>query len=361
MWTKILNAVAAEAGVRATATETVGTAGGHARNDVPPSSPCKSVTFNGHAAVHKYFDGDSFESLHPENGTTFVGSPTSTSGGTSRDKNSVNERSMRDSTIFAHLWADCIGDNTCAAFAGGESSSLPDGMNGEIIDALDPAPSLFQEQPASSPQCSQHHLGPWERLVSALRDERGIDVTRLLSLHEYVLLEREVTDWLDGAEGRQRAELRPGKGMAERLALAADAALHQKDTPSAATPEKPCGVAASQGGARGGGQSAAMGSTATAGTATAAEEGHSGGIPNHGRRRLPVEESHFPMVVVAGGPSKADAETRVLTATAGGKSEGSEAGTTASKPNKSLDRQLDLFGVALDAHKASTSLSTLCV
>lgn len=205
--------------------------------------------------------------------------------------------------------------------------------------------------------------------MGALRDERGIDVSRLLNVHEYVLLEREVADWVRRAQGGQGQGLGlgRGKGMAERLALAADAALHQKGAMSAATPERPRGVAASQDGARGGGESAVE-STATA-AAAAAEEGHRGGIPNASRRHLPVAAVQFPMVVVEGGPSSTaersghglntgDAASRVPTAATGGAGEGTGARTATSRPQKSLDRQLDLLGVALDAHEVCTAGAT---
>lgn len=393
MWTKILNAVTAGAGTEtgASAVEAAAAAGGRPQNNhISPSSPCQRVTFGGDAAAaHSRSDGDPFdEPLPAENGTTFLAPPpaTSISGGRTPFRGNHNvdvdegSSSKRNSAaIFARLWGECIGDDTCAAFARSEeektSTSAPGGgteNDDRTINTLHhPAPSssssprLPQEQAASSPPHSSyhHHLGPWERLVSALRDDRGIDVSRLLSGHECFLLEREVTDWINRAQGRQRAGPGRGKGMAERLALAAGAALHnQKGAMSAAaaaaTPERPRGGAASRDGARGGSDDETaddFGSTAMASTAAAVEEGHRGGIPNHSRRRLPAEDSHFPMVVVEEVASdKGDAVSRVPMATAGGESEGSGAGTAAvsrSQKKKSSDRPLDLLGVALDAHE----------
>lgn len=373
MWAKLLNAVTAGAGTGASAADTSAKAGGRTQNHISPSSLCKRVTSNGDAAAHSRSDGDSFDELFPpENGTMFSSPPGSTSGGRApfRDSHNVDGGSNRNSaTIFAHLWGGCIGDDTCAAFACSEKnpSTLPGGTeNDDEANALHPASSSQppQEQPASPPRSSHHHhLGPWERLVGALRDDRGIDVSRLLSDHEFFLLEREVTDWINRAQGRQRAEPGRGKGMAERLALAAGAALHQKGTMSAAaTPERPHDGAALPDGARGGGggETADVGSTATATAATAAavEEGHRGGIPNHSRRHLPVEDVHFPMVVVEEGSNKGDAASRIPTATAGGESDGSGAGTTASRPQKIRDRPLDLLGVASDAHEVCAAASS---
>lgn len=366
MWAKLLSLATSGgtgAGAGAGAVAPTATADSGNKNGVFPCSPIKSVTFNGGdssssssgTAPYLRPDSKAFEGFSRDDNNNNTASdmrPAAAPFPRSTDNPSDDWSGPPSSVVFARLWAECIGDDTCAAFASDDSCSTPGGTDGKTRTHDGPETPSPRHQHAPPPLSTSHrHLGPWERLVAVLRNEQGIDVSRALTTHEQILLEREVADWLQRVEGRNGQGLGQGKGMAERLASAAAAVLGQKEAVPTAAPERPHDIRA--------GETTAM----AAGASPAAAEGShnnisSGGIPNNSRRRLSVGGFEFPAVVVEGyyPPETATerAGSRGPSATAGDAGKG--AGTAMSGSKKKPGRQLDLRGVALDAHEVCAFL-----
>lgn len=339
------------------------TAGGDYENGTFPYLPGKSVTFNdgdgrfGGTDTYLQSDSKACEGFSHDNSPAFDALSAAASFSQTADNQSDGGSGPRSSTVFARLWAECIGDETCAAFASDASSNLrgTDGQTRTHSGGHETKPPREQHPPSQS-LLNHRHLGPWERLVAVLMNERGVDVSRALTAHEQILLEREVADWLQLVQGRKGREQGPGKGMAERLASAAAAALHQEEAVPPAACERPAGSRTNH----------------PAGNAAASEENRSnGGIPNVGRRKLSVVGLEFPAVVVEGSPSPAEGRPEKSTeragdggpsATAAGEAgEGMGTGTATSGSNNTPERQLDLRGVALDAHEVCAVVSEVAL
>ncbi|CAM9952189.1 unnamed protein product, partial [Scytosiphon promiscuus] len=383
IWSKLLDTVTkgrAKTGATATA---FNAASHHGWNRSSPRSPGKNVTFtgvdNGGAGGSPHTGDSALGSLsgrddrNRPNGNNCL----SASGALATDhegRNACSDQSYRrSSVIFARLWAECVGDDTCAAFAD-DSCSMLSSMD-ENACVVDSTPSSQEEQQEQDkvhhaiPSLSKHQdAGPWERLIAALRNDRGIDISQIMSGHERTLLEREVADWLCRANGQDAQGLGPGKGMAERLASAAAVALHQDVTATGLELERSHDVAALPDGASlcagtGGDERKTMGETMTA----VSEATLGAGASNASPKRLSVGGLDFPAVVVeepAMLPAHArrDRETNVNDAairppsiSAGGTREEMAGGQVAAPfqatPPKKLERELDLHGVALDAHE----------
>lgn len=349
MWAKLLNlATATGTGVGARAAAAAAAAGdGEAERGSFSRPPVKCVKFDGN---EDYGDGGAAVRRQSETSDADGGLSNTARFSETADKqrDGAGGSGPESSAIFARLWAECIGDNACDAFAPDDDSVLS-GCGGKSSVSHDPAfPSLSPQQaPALSNHSNHPHLGPWERLAAALRDDRGIDVSRVLTAQERTLLEREVADWLGRSQGRPGQAAGQGKGMAERLASAASAALRQKDGSTSAT------AATGQPGGGGGGGAASQNET-TGAAAVAAQERGSGGSPTADRGRLSVGGHGFPAVVVeessppspvgGGGTTKAERDGgRPPSGTAGD-------GATAARSQKP-GRPLDARAVALDAHE----------
>lgn len=392
------------------------TAGAHKHVGFHPFSPDESTAFEG-------TDGDGAgaaeESLQPSDNnaleegfshenhaarggaaaaTVPAASALGSKNASSSSRDNHDEDSGRSSAIFARLWAEVIGDyyyyddddDACAAFPPGDChNSTPGGGAGENRMAVkknsavsSSSSSSPQQSRASSPSflssSSKNHrqqsLDPWERLVAALREDRGVDVSRVLTAHEHTLLRREVADWLHrargdpgrggGGRGAAAAADGQGKGMAARLAAAATAALNMKDMAApaavavAATPRQTRVVGGPRDDARGevgcddgGGGRAATESAVVKAGVVPDEINPAAWSSDHGSgQRLSVGGFSFPAVVVEGeGATPAtNGRSRHLRATAG---EGPGAGAANGGPQKRLERQLDLRGVVLDAHE----------
>lgn len=168
--------------------------------------------------------------------------------------------------LFARLWAECVGDDTCDGFSGGggftcgggggresngdrwgyEDEHNDDGCEVQETEADNETDRnrntrgltddnrnsqtqqlplrqghsrhRFLSSPSSAPGSST--ASPWERLTTAL-STRGVDILHSFSVHESTLLERELCDWRNG-QGRGLGQ---GQSMAERLATAAAVAM----------------------------------------------------------------------------------------------------------------------------------------
>lgn len=346
MWAKLLRlatsgGTGAGTGAEVVAPTTATAGGDNNQNGVFLCSPGKSVTFNGGdggnggtAVYLRSDDRNAFEGFSRDSNSAFDALSAATpSPQTADDSRSDGGSGHRSSVIFARLWAECVGDDTCAAFATDDGSTLG-GADGKSCAPSPETPSPRQQH--ASPSLLHHrHLEPWERLVAVLRDERGVDVARALTTHEQILLEREVTDWLQRAQGRKERELGRGKGMAERLASAAAAVLCQEEIVPTTDPERPY-------------------------ERRAGEVSHgSGEIPNSSRRRLSVGGFEFPAVVVEGPSSPVGGSPETNTERAGGRNPSATAGdagdmghgTATSGSKKKSERQLDLQEVAFDAHE----------
>ncbi len=342
MWAKLLDmatATGAGAGVEAAAAAAAATAAADSEADTGsfPRPPAKSVTFDG---SDDYGNGGAavLRQLDTNDAVGRLSSTTRFSETAEKQRDRAGWSGPESLAIFARLWAECVGDNTCAAFTP-DDGSVPGGSGGKKSSAS-PGPAVASVPPQQAPAHSNrnhHPLRLWERLTVALRDERGIDVSRALTAHERTLLEREVADWLGRSQGRTGRPVGNGKGMTGRLASAAAAALRQKDGST------PVAMATWQ-------------NEPTGAAAAAARERCSGGIPNPGRRRLSVGGHDFPAVVVeessppspVGGGGTTNAGTDGSRAPSGAAGDGATA-TTPQKPG----RQLDLRAVALDAHEVS--------
>lgn len=270
----------------------------------------------------------------------------------------------RGADAFHRLWAECVGDDICAGFGSADGPSSSGGSNsGGKVSYDDSCPTGGRDKSDVAPDSPppQHYLSssssslgdrsstsPWERLVAALRD-RGVEVSRVLTAHEHVLLEREVADWWRG-QGRG---LGREQGMAKRLASTAATTISERESGAAATTAAPAApnawlssrTEALADNGRGGGI-----------TRLAAADGmghRSGGIANSTKKKLPVGDLNFPSVVVE-GPSSPPFEGGA------GRNEGrptssfesTMAGTTGTAAERVLRaRELDLRGVALKAHE----------
>lgn len=360
LWAKLLS-LATSGGTGTGGQEEVlastATAGGDNRDGLMlPCSPGKNVTFTGGDgssgdAAYLRSDSRTFEGLSRDNNSAFDMLSAAAPFPQNADNHSGGGSGARSSVVLARLWAECIGDDTCAAFASNDGAA-PGGTDGKTCTRGGPETAPPSQQYTAPSLSNPRNLGPWKRLVAVLRDERGIDVSRALTSHEQILLEREVADWVHRAQGRKERE--PGKGMAERLASAAAAALRQEKTKPAAASERADGSRAGEPAAK----------AVSAGKAAVGESG-SGGIPNVGRRRLSVGGFEFPAVVVEGSVSPVGGSTGMATkragsrgplATAGDAGEGMGAGSATGGSKKTPERQLDLRGVALDAHEVCLSL-----
>lgn len=338
IWARVLSLATSGgtgAGVGAELVAPTATAGGGTQ---------KSVTFDGGDGSSKDFHG--FDGCTRENNSAFDMLSTATPFNQNTDNRTDIGSALRSPDVFARLWAECIGDDTC--FISGGATV------GTICAHGPETPSSRQH---ATPSPSNHgNLGPWQRLVSVLRDKRGVDVSRALTTHEQILLKREVADWLQRAQGRKNGS---GKGMAERLASAAAAALRQAETAATtAAPER------SQS-SRAGETSAAASAVGT--TAAAEDSNGSGGINNVSRRRLSAGGFEFPTVVAEGssspvGGSNAErAANRGPLAMTAGTEEETGAGMVAKGPTKTPERQLDLREVAVDAHEVRAFPSEVVV
>ncbi|CAM9171599.1 unnamed protein product [Ectocarpus sp. 8 AP-2014] len=381
MWSRLL-ALATAGGAEVTeSAEARATAGAYKHVGFHPFSPDESTAFegtegDGAGAAEESLqpsDNDALEERFSHENHAARGSgggggaaatipATSALGATNACSSSRDNHggdSGRSSAIFARLWAEVIGDydnddDARAAFPPGDRhNSTPGGGAGENRTAVKKnSASSSSSSSSSSPQQSrapspwffssssknhrQQSLDPWERLVAALREDRGVDVSRALTAHEHTLLQREVADWLQraragprggggGGGGAATAADGRGKGMAARLAAAATAALNMKDT---AAPAPAAAVAIPR-------QTRVV-----------------GGPRDDARgERLSVGGFSFPAVVVEGeGATPAmNGGGRHPRATSG---EEPGAGAANGGPRKRLERQLDLRGVVLDAHEA---------
>lgn len=294
--------------------------------------------------------------------------------------------------VFARLWAECVSeDPTCAGFgsvdltggrchaaaaayhagvdAGGSGNgapprSPPQPTQQQWQEENNPPASMSSFSSyfcpsSSSPVSSGFPPPPWERVVTGLA-RRGVDVSRELTRHERVLLERELKDWstqsqdrestLGGGNGREAGggeggqgggADREGLGMAGRLALAASAVFdegaHAKNAPF--TPTFLSDARSRKNNAV----------TVVTAAAAAAQKTAGGGslISNGTRRSLSLGGVDFPAVVVEGGGGGG-----------GGGELGSEANKSVSHPTgKSeaeggkVERELDFRGVAIEAHE----------
>ena len=361
IWTKLLSLATSGGtgnGVEGEVLASTTTAGGDNQDGgwSFPCSPGKSVTFGGgdgnggDPVTYLRSDSRALEGLSRDNISAL---DTVSAAGASLPQDADNQggggSGPRSPGVFARLWAECIGDDTCSAFASIDGASTTGGSDGKASTRGGPETACPRQHPPAPPLSSPRNLGPWERLVAVLRGDRGIDVSQVLTTHEQILLEREVADWVHRAQGRKGREV--GKGMAERLASAAAAALCQEETKPAAASARPRGTRAA-------GEPAAKASSAGI---AAVEESCSGGIPNAGRRRLSVGGFEFPAVVVEGSalsPVGNSPETnteragsRGPSATVDDTSEGAGAETATSGAKGTPERQLDLRRVALDAHE----------
>lgn len=378
MWKKLLEMATTGGEMAGTTTTTTNAADDHSRNRFSPRSPGKNVTFTGvnggdagasPRVCDSAFEGfSSVDDWYQYNGNNAP----------------LTASSSLAMATFTRLWAECVGDNTCAAFAD-DNCSVLDSMD-EKGYAADSTTSSQQKEEGQQKQ--RHHqephafssfskhqdAGPWERLVAALREDRGIIVSQVLSGHECTLLEREVADWLHKAQGRDAQRLSQGKGMAERLASAAAAVLHQDVITSAVTPGKPRGVAVLHDGARTSGTVRGDGRGAMGQPMTGSSEDKRGcGVSTASPRRLSVGGLDFPAVVVEEEPAvppthgptgyeenRNDAAKRAPSPTTGSVNEttrGQPAGSATDTPRKKLERELDLRGVALDAHEVCVARS----